>query len=304
MTTSIIIDGSRAPEAPTSPAASARREASAPSAPVGFARLSFGGIMRSERIKLSSLRSIRITLIATVVVGLAMSGLIAFVMHSTGDVMGIDVSDPAAAQSYLLTLSTFGAQFLALVFGVLGVFAIASEYSSGMILSTLAAVPRRTPVLVAKALVLSAVSAIAALIIVGGGLGFAVAFEPASAAQIASVPVVSGVLGTVVYLVLVALFAFGVAALLRSTAGGISVAIGAVFVLPIVFQMLSLTGWEWVNTASAYIPVALGSTLGAGIVDPAPETGPGYWVSLAAMIAWAAAAVVPAAFAFKRRDAK
>lgn len=302
MTTSIVIDASHAPEAPTpqGSVAAPRTAANRSAAP----RLSFAGILRSERIKLSSLRSVRITLIATVAIGLAMSGLIAFVMHRTVEGPAFDPNDAAAAQGYLLTLSTFGAQFLALVFGVLGVFAIASEYSSGMILSTLAAVPRRTPVLLAKALVLSAVSVVAALVIVVGGLAFAVAFEPASAAQLASLPVVSGVLGTIAYLVLVALFAFGVAALLRSTAGGISVAIGAVFVLPIVFQMLMMTGWEWVTTASAYIPVALGSTLGAGIVEAAPGAGPGFWAALAAMVAWAAVALAPAAVAFARRDAK
>lgn len=270
------------------------------------AHLSFGGVLRSERIKLSSLRSIRLTLGLTVLMGLGMSAMIALVWRDNLATNGVGVVAATAVdlQNYLLASATFPAPFLALIFGVLGVFAISSEYNSGMILSTLAAVPRRSPVFAAKALVLAAVSALTALVLVAGGVGFAVALYPAAASEALSLAVVSGTLGTVGFLVLIALFAFGVAGVLRSTAGGIAVVSGVTFVLPIALQMLGMTGWAWVQTALNLTPMVLSSTLSAGIVDTSGMDGLSYWPALAAMAVWAAVTVVPAALLFKSRDAK
>lgn len=313
MTSTITIDASGIPGQETG--ASATRAAQRPATGRAL-RLSFGGVLRSERIKLSSLRSIRLTLLITVLVGLGLSAMIALLWSSqAGGVDAMMTTDPAGLQSYLLIVSTFTAPFLALVFGVLGVFAVTSEYSSGMILSTLTAVPQRTPVLVAKAIVTAAVAAVTALALVLGGLALAVAFLPEAAGQLGSTAVISGGLGTVAYLVLITLLAFGIATMLRSTAGGIAVIAGVTFVLPIAMQVLMLTGWEWLPTVAAYMPGDLGSTLAAGITDasmPAAVTvdgqavaaGPDYWQALAAMAVWAAAALVPAALLFKRRDAR
>ncbi len=312
-TSTIIIDASRVPAAPGTPAApggpggssaAARSRAAAP-----HARLRFSGVLRSERIKLASLRSIRLTIIVTILSGLALSGLIALMwsLEVANEGSPMFGTGAAAMQSYLLFSATFAAPFLALVFGVLGVFAISSEYSSGMILSTLVAVPKRTPVYLAKGVVLAATAASAALVIVIGGLVLAVVFLPESAAQLGSTVVISGVLGTVAYLTLIALFAYGVAALLRSTAGGIAVVAGAIFVLPIVAQVLSMTGWEWVPVVSAYLPVELGGRLSQGLGDAAVQasvSGPGFWPALVALVVWAAAATLPAAALFKRRDAR
>lgn len=294
MTSTLIIDGSSAP---------APQPTAAMRTPLPGRRQTFGGVLRSERIKLSSLLSVRLTLLITVLSGLGISTLIAVLWSAemrAGDAMF--GGGEAGLQSYLLLSSTLSAPFLALIFGVLGVFAISSEYSSGMILSTLAAVPKRTPVFLAKAFVLAVVSALTATLLVVGGLAVAIICTPDAAAQLTSRPVVTGALGTIAYLVLISLFAFGVAALLRSTAGGIAVVAGITFVLPIVFQVLSMTGWEWVGTASAYLPTPLGGTLSQGITELPME--PGFWQALVAMVIWAAVTVVPAAILFKRRDAR
>jgi len=259
-------------------------------------------VLRSERIKLASLRSIRITLATTLFLGLALSIMIAALWSADVGTGGVIPVDPLGYQSYLLMVATFSAPFLALVFGVLGVFAISSEYSTGMILSTLAAVPRRTPVLVAKAAVTAVVAAITAGILVVGGLGIGVAFLPLAAPELGSVAVISGALGTITYLACIALFAFGISALLRSTAGGIAVVAGVTFVLPVVFQVLSLLEWEWVLTVSNVLPAALGNTLAQGIVEP--TGGLSFWGALAAMLVWVAAALIPASIAFARRDAR
>lgn len=263
-------------------------------------RVSFGGVLRSEWIKLWSLRSIKITIAITLLMGLGMSALMAFNLNSEY------AGAPAEALSgFLLFSSTFTGSFVALVFGVLGVFTITSEYASGMILSSLAAVPRRGLVFAAKALILALIAAATALIVVGGGLGIATAALPEAASRLTDPIVISGALGTVAFLVLIALMAFGIAALLRSTAGGIALVAGICFVFPLALNVMQFTGWEWVTTVSAYLPTALGSTLGQGTAPlPPGMEGPTFWIALAGMAAWAAVALIPAAISFQRRDAK
>ena len=270
-------------------------------------QLRFGGVIRSEWIKLLSLRSMKITLAVTVLASLGIGALIGWASKDFFTEQG-----DAALNMYLLQVATFPATFLALIFGVLGVFAVASEYSSGMILSTLAAVPTRRPVFWAKAIVLTIVAGVTALFLVLAGLGIGALMVPDAAAGLIDPQVVSGSLGTVAYLVLIALFAFGVASLLRSTAGGIAVVAGITFVLPVGFQVLMMTGWEWVTNVASYLPSSLGSTLGQGIDEGVvatvdgmggEPTGPTFWVALAAMAVWAAVTVLPAAGVFQRRDA-
>lgn len=272
-------------------------------------RLSFGGVLKSERIKLTSLRSFRITILATLIAGIGLSWLSALAFTSQMQFEGVDTSliPVETYQSFLLSVSTFASPFLALIFGVLGVFAMSSEYSSGMILSTLAAVPKRTPVYLAKALVLATISGIVALVIVLTGLGIATLYLPAASGHIVSTTVISGALGCVAYLVLIALLGYGIAGVLRSTAGGVAVVAGVTFVLPIGFQVLMLTDWSWVPTAIDYLPMSLGGTLSGGIMElPAgmEANGPSYWVGLLAMAVWALVPMIAGYFLLKARDAK
>lgn len=300
MTSTITIDANAAA---TLPPAQARAAGGAARRGVGFA-----GILRSERIKLSSLRSIKLTLLITVVVGIGLSAMIGLLFSSNMRDAAAGMGEPIfgggddGLQYYLLTVSTFAAPFLALIFGVLGVLTISSEYSSGMILSTLTAVPKRTPVFAGKAVVLGIVAALTALVLVAGGLIVAVLCYPESASQLATSVVISGALGTIAYLVLIALFAFGVSVLLRSTAAGIAVVAGVTFVLPIAFQMLAMTGWEWVPTVGEYLPAQLGTIMSQGAIEVA--SGPGFAVATVAMVIWVAVVLVPAAVVFKRRDAQ
>lgn len=295
MTSTIIIDASQAP------VAAERHVMRNPRSSGPRRRLAFSGVVKSEWIKLSSLRSIRVTILITVCAGLGLSAMIGLLWSQEIGAMGVAPGE-AELQGFLLTVSTAAASFLALVFGVLGVFAIASEYTSGMILSTLTAVPSRTPVALAKTLVLTMISAITALVIVLGGLVIAVMCLPAALDQVASLAVISGALGTAAYLVLFTLFAAGVAGLLRSTAGGVAVVAGVAFVLPIGFQILSLSGWEWVPVAAQYLPASLGNVIAQGVVES--PTGPNFWGALAAMLAWAIIVLVPALVTFQRRDAR
>src|ERR1700712_3580861 len=114
------------------------------------AHLSFGGILRSEWIKLRTLRSTvwcyAVLVALTIGIGLLVASFI-----GTGS--GADAHRNDAVQAV-----TVGVSFGQLVVAVLGTLVITGEYGTGMIRSTLAAVPQRTPALVGKAVVFAVVT--------------------------------------------------------------------------------------------------------------------------------------------------
>lgn len=308
MTNTIIIDASSAPDPASAQLRTASLRSQHPAGSAAKPRLTFGGLVRAERIKLSSLRSIKFTLAGSLIAGIGLSTLIAFVWSANALGQTGAVDTPESLQEYLLISATFAAPFLSLVFGVLGVLVISSEYASGLILSTLVAAPRRNSVFLAKTLVLAVTAALVALVNSVIGLGVALIFAPEAAAELFTLRVVSGVLGGVGYLVLIALFAFGIAAMLRNAAGAIGIVAGVTFVAPIAFSMLTMSGWEWVPVVSEYVPTMLLNTLIMGIQPAAAGVEaaagvPGYWGALGAMAVWAVVALVPAFALFGRRDA-
>src|SRR5690606_12403626 len=133
---------------------------------------------------------------------------------------------------------TFGSMFTVLIIGVLGALSITSEYASGLILSSLAAVPRRIPMLLAKALVVAALGfCVGVLSSFGGALIAALTFGEAGFSALADAAVLVSLLGNTLYLTLAALLSLGIGALLRSSAGAISVIVTLMFVATIVFQV-------------------------------------------------------------------
>ena len=271
------------------------------SAPHIAPELSPRGILRGERIKLTSLRSVRITLGVTVGVGVLLSALIALLWRSEVGPGGMLPAAGEGYQTYLLMVSTFTAPFLALVFGVLGVFAVTSEFASGMIRSTLTAVPRRGALLRAKAWVTMMIAVLTAVTLVGVSLMLGAALLPAAVPELISLQVITGAVGTVIYLVAITFFAFGVATLLRSTAGGIAVVTGLTFVLPVALQILTLTGWGWVVTVLDWLPASLGTVLSQGFSDVSAGSL-AYGAALAGLLIWVAAALIPADVSFRIRD--
>lgn len=229
-------------------------------------RLTLGGVIRSEWIKAMSLRSIRWTLVISIGLGVAMCAVMGFALN---DLFG-DPTSPMMATEYVLAVTTFPATFLAFVFGVLGAFMFSSEYASGMILSTLTAVPRRGYVLAAKALILTAISAVAAFIVVGAGIVVSVIYMWDVVDVLVTTQVLTGMLGTLFFLVAISLFAFAVAGIVRSTAGAITVVVGILLLVPMILQIMSgVLDWTWLTTVQNYLPMTLGSNLGVGITDGA-----------------------------------
>lgn len=282
------------------------RPAATTSSTVAVSRLGFAGIVRSEWIKALSLRSIRWSIATSVVLGIAMSLAMSFALRGLMDEVGL-----TSHAEYLAAITSFPANLLSLVFGVLGVFVFSSEYASGMIISTLTAAPRRGLLMTAKATVLTVLAAAVALLVVVAGVLTGVAVLPEAAGSVWMLQTLTSLLGTVVFLVAIALFGFALAGILRSTAGAITTVVAVVFLLPNVLQIVGqIADWQWVSAAWSYLPTSLGAVLGSGIVEGglAPADAafhtPGYGESLAVLTLWVAVPMAIAARSFFARDAK
>jgi hypothetical protein len=184
-----------------------------------------------------------------------------------------------------------------LLTGTLGVLAITSEFSSGMIRATFAVAPSRPLVLTAKAAVLGAVTLTAGEITAFAAFlaGQAALQAPAPHATLGQPGVLRAVLIAGAYPALIALIGLGIGALIRHTAGAICALVGVLFVLPLLFITPSLQ-----NASQNFLPHPMANSLTA--VKPFPHTlPPGLVFGL--LCAYAAVALAAGAWALARRDA-
>ena len=245
----------------------------------------------SEWIKFRTLRSSWIVLLAAVL-ALVVLGLV--IGYNTGKhYAGLAPEDAAASgplQGYYLAQ---------LLIGVLGVLFVSGEYATGMIRSTLAAVPRRTPVLVAKAVVygsIALVSMVAATF--GAFFGSQLFLSHYGHGHALTDPgVLRAVVGTGVYLALIGLLGGALGWIVRSTPGGISSLVGILLVIPVLFQVLP---GSWATRVFEYLPSEAGSSFTMSVRLP-DTLAP--WTGLAVLVAWVAASLVVAAVLLRRRDA-
>jgi len=253
----------------------------------------------SEWTKLRTLRSTRYALLAGVAMTIGFAVIPALVNANRWSTM----SAVDRAGFHPLETSLIGVTIAQLAFGVLGVLVISGEYSTGMIRSTFAAVPKRLPVLWGKAGVFGLVTLVLALpstliaffaaqaILSGHSLNghdIALSFSDPGVAR--------AVIGGALYLTLIALFGLGLGAILRSTAGGISALAAILFVLPPLTNVLPST---WGDAISPYFPSNAGSAI-MQTGNPAHTLGP--WTGLGLLAGYTALAIVIAAFQLRRRD--
>ncbi|MFE9996925.1 ABC transporter permease [Streptomyces avermitilis] len=254
-------------------------------------------VLRSEWAKLWSLRSTWITL------GLGFLFLMAFGLIAaaqyTSRVSSGEHMDPDFANSTAVSLSLFGTNFAQLALGVLGVLVTAGEYSTGMIRSTLAAVPRRLPVLWSK----SAVFGLVALVVGTAGAFLTFLFASGivsgthAAMSISDAGVVRSLLGAGLYLGLVGVIGAALGAWLRSVAGGISVLVGALMLIP---GLISLLPSSWQDDISPYLPSNAGESMFA-LAHSGTALSP--TAGLAVFLGWTALALAGAAHRLVRGDA-
>ena len=182
---------------------------------------------------------------------------------------------------------------------VLGALLITTEYSTGVIRSSLLAVPRRIPMLAAKAVVFAVLILIAAEIVC-----FA-AFLTGSAILHSHAPVSLGdpnvtraVIGSGLYLTVVALLALAIGAIIRHTAGAISAVIGVILVVPILAGLLPGTVGKHIN---AYLPAQAGTLIGQAHRQSGDLLTA--WQGFGVLCIWAAVLLGVAVYLLKRRDA-
>ncbi|WP_103885804.1 ABC transporter permease subunit [Actinacidiphila yanglinensis] len=252
-------------------------------------------VLHSEWIKLRTLRSTFWTLIAATVSLIGFGALFCAITAnrwphmSAGDKAGFD---PA--------LTSLRGYFLAqLAVGVLGVLVITGEYATGMIRATLAAVPRRLPVLWAKAALYSLVTWV--LMTVGALAAFLIGQGVLSSRHLGtslSAPGVTRmVLGTGLYLTVVGLLGVAIGALIRNTAGGIATLFGVLLVLPALAEALPSS---WGNRFGPYLPGNAGQAL-ISLPREAHPLAP--WTGFTVFCVYAVVALAASAVLLGRRDA-
>jgi ABC-2 type transport system permease protein len=252
-------------------------------------------VLQAEWTKLRSLRSTRwiaiAMLVATIGIGAAITAADGSHFHSLspGDRATWDPTDE----------SMVGMVFGQLAVVVLAVLAVTGEYSSGTIRSSIAAVPRRTPVLFAKcAVVGGAVLALGeAVAFVSFWLGQAVLSANAPTAAIGDPHVLRAITLAGAYLALIALISIGLGFILRNTAGAIAVMVGLLLVLPAVFQALPMSVQ---NSVGQFMPEQIAANSMAAVVHQPHALGP--VVGTLVLASYAAVALAFGARSLRRRD--
>jgi ABC-2 type transport system permease protein len=263
--------------------------------PVGVLPVTQPRVARSEWTKLFSLRSTRFSLAATLLLVIGIGLLACIVFESRWAHLSVgDKHD-----FHPLSVSLAGINFAQLAIGVLGVLVITGEYSTGMIRSTLAAVPTRLPVLWAKAAVFAAVAF--AISLPATVLVFLVGQAILSGEHIniaLSHPGVErALIGAPLFLTAMGLFGLGLGAIIRSTAGGIAALAAIVFVLP---PIVGLLPTSVANSIDPYLPSNAGGAVWT--INPDPGTlAP--WAGFGVFCAYVAISIAVAAVLLVRRDA-
>ncbi|GAA0369782.1 ABC transporter permease [Actinoallomurus spadix] len=261
-------------------------------------RPGFHHLLRSEWTKIRSVRSTVWSLILLVVLDLGFTALFVGIMVGQWDKASPQdhanaIADPTSA---ILGSGFFLSQ---LTVCVLGVMVIASEYSTGMIRASLLAVPRRVPMLAAKAAVFGLL-----ILVLGTAVSFVSFFIGApmlhskAPVSLGDPGVLRAVIGGGLYLAVLGLFAMAIGGIVRHTAAGITGVIGFVLVLQPLVQLLPGSIGKHVH---AYLPSEAGHLIAQAHQGKDDLLTP--WQGFGVFCVWTAVLLVIAAVVLKRRDA-
>jgi ABC-type transport system involved in multi-copper enzyme maturation permease subunit len=195
--------------------------------------------------------------------------------------------------------SLAGFQLAQLAIGVFGVLLTASEYSTGMIRSTMAAVPKRLPVLWAKVGVAATVAFVTML--PSALFAFFVSQRFLSRWHIQTTWSTPGVprtvIGVALYLTVVVVIGVGLGSILRNVAGAIATLVGVLLVLPVIASALPTT---WADRINKYLPSNAGQAL-LGMQTDSTTLAP--WTGFFVFVGYAVLTIAIAALLLKRKDA-
>ncbi len=251
--------------------------------------------LKAEWTKLRTLPSTPWILLAIVVLTVGVSTLVVATIHVSGQ----SGEDPTK-------VSLIGVDLGQAIVAVLGVLVISEEYGTRMIRTTLVAIPRRMTVLATKAVNVSVLGAVASILGVAGSilagrlLQSHAGLGPANGYPLISIgngPTLRAAAGSVIYLVLIALLALGIAVTVRDTA----VSIGVVLALLYLFPVLATTvQGSWHRHLEQIGPMTAGmsiqSTTGLSSLPISP------WAGLGILAAWSAGALLIGSCALRFRN--
>lgn len=248
-------------------------------------RLTTPRVVRAELLKLRTTRSTWMMALATLVCLVGLAALL---------------SSRADASTDVLTTALSATTFVTIIFGAFGAVTGAREFGTGLIRITLAAVPRRGRLVVAKLLALLLVVVPVALVgVVGAALlgGAIAAGNGAPALDLGHSTTLATLGAHTFYLSGSAVIGLGLGIVLRSSAGAVASTIGVFLLLPLIISLALPAEWSEVNH---YLPSAAGGSMtsvGQGPEGLSPAEG------AVVFTLWAVAAVVAAVIALKHRDA-
>lgn len=255
-------------------------------------------VLASEWIKIRSVRSTGWSIFAMALIALGVAviaGLTVTHEWNSFSVISKLTFDPTA-------VALRGLLFSQLVIGVLGVLVISAEYGTVTIRATLSAVPHRPLVLAAKVVVFAAIALLIGEVLSFGAffLGQLTLSSPAPHAALSQPGVLRAVVGGGLLIPVFGLFALGLGAIVRHTAGGITAYVGAILVLPLIIEALPSSLSQPIEK---YMPFTIFNAMTSvrHTLDFGPSLSP--WTGFAVMCGYAAAALLLGGWLMVRRDA-
>lgn len=250
-------------------------------------------VLRSEWCKFRSVRSTFWTMIAAIASNIVIASLAAIFI-----VPNLSAEDRVTTDSIRLSLA--GLHLSQIAVGVLGALIITSEYGTGLIRTTFAAVPQRRVVLLAKTLVFT-VSAL----VVGVSSCFVayVVFEASLtgeelSASLGDPGVVRAIVGGGLYLVVLGLLGLGLGVIIRSSAGTIATLFGVMFVPSILIDLLP---GSWQENIGPYLPMDAGNQIFIAVQSDPNSLGP--WTGFGVFALYGVVALAIGFVVIGRRDA-
>lgn len=250
-------------------------------------------VLRSEWTKIRSVRSTLWTLATALVVTVGLSAVICAVAASQFDKLG-----KREQLTFDATQTSFsGIELGQLAMIAFGVMVVSSEYSTGMIRSSLAAVPQRTVFLSAKIFVATSL-----VLVVGMATSFLAFFVGQAllgerGVSIQDEGVLRAVVGGGVYMALIALFSMGLSFVLRSPLLAFAILMPFFFLISNILGTVSAT-----KEYAQYLPDQAGKTIIA-VVPESLNRPYGPYEGLLIMVGWTVATLIAGWIVLKRRDA-
>jgi ABC-type transport system involved in multi-copper enzyme maturation permease subunit len=250
-------------------------------------------LVRAEWTKARTVRSTWWSLVTTVALCVGVGLLLGSQYQGAPATRRADIA-AAEISFYPLLLG----QIALVVFGVL---VVSAEYTTGTIRASLAAAPRRGLFLTAKALVAAGIAGVLATVVAFGtflatqwGMG-------EYGASLGDPGVLRAVLGAVVYLTSMCVFAMGVATILRSSALSLGILIPLLFL-----NSQGLASLPAIRSVTQYLPDQAGAGLMRVDTDGQFFLGRldfGVAGALVVLLLWVAAALLGGYVSLRRRDA-